>query len=162
MTELEPLGHISEYGIGKLRTRRHYCVSVSYEAEKEYVVPIVTLSSAQSALDAKDARIAELEEKNSNLLLSAKMSADVASNAIDDMKAAIASATKAEELLKEAVAVLKPFASAASRADNAAAHFKIDHGKEVQDDKPYGRMGTNWGHLRAARSLYEKMKEARG
>ena len=35
-----PLGHISAYGLQKLQTRNHYCVSVSYEAEKEYVIPI--------------------------------------------------------------------------------------------------------------------------
>lgn len=48
--EIKPIGHISEYGLEKLKTRRHYCVSVSHQAEKEYTIGIVTLSSAQSLL----------------------------------------------------------------------------------------------------------------
>jgi len=36
----QPLGHISAYGLEKLQTRNHYCVSVSHAAEKEYVIPI--------------------------------------------------------------------------------------------------------------------------
>lgn len=39
-THVEPLGYISAYGLDKLQTRRHYCVSVSHQAEKEYVIPI--------------------------------------------------------------------------------------------------------------------------
>lgn len=35
-----PIGHISEYGFEKLVTRDHYCVSVSHQAEKEYIIPI--------------------------------------------------------------------------------------------------------------------------
>ena len=39
-TNVEPLGYISAYGLEKLQTRRHYCVSVSHQAETEYVIPI--------------------------------------------------------------------------------------------------------------------------
>jgi len=37
---VKPIGHISAYGLEKLQTRNHYCVSVSHAAEKEYVIPI--------------------------------------------------------------------------------------------------------------------------
>jgi hypothetical protein len=40
VSHVEPLGYISAYGLEKLQTRRHYCVSVSHQAEKEYVIPI--------------------------------------------------------------------------------------------------------------------------
>lgn len=39
-THSTPLGYISAYGLGKLQTRNHYCISVSRQAEKEYVIPI--------------------------------------------------------------------------------------------------------------------------
>lgn len=57
---MEPLGHISEYGLEKLKTRRHYCVSVSHQPEKEYTIGIVRLSDAE-------ARINELEAENAKL-----------------------------------------------------------------------------------------------
>jgi hypothetical protein len=38
--ESEPLGYISAYGLEKLQTRNHYCVSVSHQSEKEFVIPI--------------------------------------------------------------------------------------------------------------------------
>ena len=60
--KLEPLGHISEYGFGKLKTRRNYCVSISHQAEKEYTIGVCLLSDAQAALAAAEER-GRIEER---------------------------------------------------------------------------------------------------
>lgn len=133
--KLEPIGHISEYGLDKLRTRRHYCVAVSHQAEKEFTIGLVTLSSATSALEAKDARIAELERENAALAAHACIFTDGSGLTGDEhgnsiclvtrrATAAEAEAARLRGLLEEAGKALEPFARddrALTKADVAAA-----------------------------------------
>lgn len=58
---MEPLGHISEYGLEKLRTRRNYCVSVSHQPEKEYTIGIVRLSDAEARVKELEATIKQMK-----------------------------------------------------------------------------------------------------
>jgi hypothetical protein len=52
----KPLGHISEYGLEKLNTRRHYCVTISHLPENEYQIPVYPASSL-TALEEENARL---------------------------------------------------------------------------------------------------------
>ena len=71
---MEPLGHISEYGLEKLQTRRHYCVSVSYLAENEYQIPLYPASALTSLMEEIDRlRAALVEEKKRALEEAAKV-----------------------------------------------------------------------------------------
>lgn len=59
---MEALGHISEYGLEKLKTRNYYCVSVSRQPEKEFTIGIVRLSDAEARIDRLTVALAEVQK----------------------------------------------------------------------------------------------------
>lgn len=100
------------------------------------VEPLVTLSAANAAIEERDKRIAELEAENAGLLQSSRHSADWATSAIADMKAAEARAASLEAMVVEALEALEPFADCAREWDGEddALHVSLewnDEGKPV-------------------------------
>lgn len=132
-TELEPVAYALEEG-----THTSAMLTDAYE----YNTPLVTLSSAQSAIAERDARIAELERWRDLALNTLRIKSE--------------EAEAAEALLKEAGKVLEPFAERAGKLDG----IWKDH--EANWSPAFGSTAVTIGHLRAARSLMSKIGERNG
>ena len=114
MTELEPVARIDAEALKELEKHPEAAATVwSGKARNQFAkgaVPLVRLSSAQSAIAERDARIAELEAKlaEADALVEAQQH-DFAQNNIRNAENAHR-ATAAEALLKEAGPIIETFA----------------------------------------------------
>jgi|GEM_PF-6985293 len=139
---MEPIGHISEYGLEKLKTRRHYCVSVSHQPEKEYTIGIVRLSDAEARIKALEADVQGYRDNN------------------DDLATAWASerdrAEAAEALLKEAGPIIETFAQIGDYVlAEAPSDATMWYAGPFVDGTQMAQVSLEY--FRAARSIAEKI-----
>lgn len=129
-------------------------------------VALVTLSSAASALEAKDARIAELERENAALAAHACIFTDGSGLTGDEhgnsiclvtrrATAAEAEAARLRGLLEEAEKALEPFADCAREWDGEDDSLHVFF--EWDDETPAQSLPV--ADFRAARSIHSRIKE---